>query len=122
MLSFLILVGTLYHISAQIKKATATQSPEIFIKLLKSNLCSNFFKLLLDTLSLFLRNLCLKNLRSSVNKILCFLKSKSCNLTNNLDNLNLLVTCCCKLYIELCLLLSCCCACTCCSYNNTCCC
>ena len=58
-------------------------------QLLKSNLCSNFLKLSLDVISCSLVSLLLNNLRSVVNNILSFLKSKTGYLTNNLDNLNL---------------------------------
>jgi len=76
-------------------------------KLLKSNLSAFSLKLLLDLVSLFLRSTFLKNLRSAINNVLSFLKSKTCTVTNNLDNLNLVRTYFCKLYVEGILLLSC---------------
>ena len=92
-----------------------------WFKLLKSNLSSNFLELLLDLFSLSLACAFLDNLGSAVNGILSFLEAKSGDLTNNLDNLNLLSACFGKLYVELGLLfLSSCCGAGC--YNNACCC
>ena len=92
-------------------------------KLLKSNLSAFSLKLLLDLVSLFLRSTFLKNLRSAINNVLSFLKSKTCTVTNNLDNLNLVRTYFCKLYVEGILLLSCASTvCTCCCNYNACCC
>ena len=50
-------------------------------KLLKSNLSAFSLKLLLDLVSLFLRSTFLKNLRSAINNVLSFLKSKNPNMS-----------------------------------------
>ena len=60
----------------------------IYAKLLNCSLSSGFLKFLLDVLSLFLANALFNNLGSSCNKILSFLKSETCDLTNNLDYRN----------------------------------
>ena len=59
-------------------------------KLLKLNSCANFVKLILDLFSFFLANGLFKSLGSAVNNSLCISKTKAGDLTNNLDNLNLL--------------------------------
>ena len=84
------------------------------IKLLKSNLSTFSLNLSLDIISFSLRNVLFDYLRSALYEILCFLKSKTCDLTNNLDNLNLVSTNLCKLNVELSLLFSTCCA----SFNS----
>ncbi len=71
------------------------------IRLLKGNLSANFLELLLDVLSLSLGSSFLDNLGSSLNCVLSFLKSKSGDLTNNLDNLNLLSASLSKFNVEL---------------------
>ena len=67
---------------------------------------SGLFELSLNSFSVFLRNAFLESLRSTVNECLCFLKTKTCYFTNNLDNSNLVAACSLKNYIKLCLLSS----------------
>ena len=82
-------------------------------KLLNLNNCSSFLESLLNGLSLFLGNAGLNFLRSTLNEVLSVLKSETCDLTNSLDNVELLSAEFLKNYVELSLLLYCgsCCAC-----------
>ena len=57
-------------------------------KLLKFNLCASFFELCLHSFSVILSNSFLNSLRCAVNKSLCFLKTKTCDFTNSLDNID----------------------------------
>ncbi len=61
------------------------------LKLLNLNGCTDLFKSLLESLSVFLGNAFLNGLRCTVNEVLCLLKSKSASVLNNLDNVELLV-------------------------------
>ena len=88
-------------------------------RLLKGNLSALSLKLSLEILSLCLRSSLLENLRSSLNGLLSFLKTKTSSLTYNLDNLDLVRTNISKLYVELSLLLSWSCS-SATSNNNTC--
>ena len=69
--------------------------------LLEGNFCSLLLDLLLDILGSSLVNAFLYHLRSVVNEILCLLESKSGNLTNYLDDLDLVRSDLGKLYVEL---------------------
>ena len=58
-------------------------------QLFQINLCTFSLKLSLNLLSLCFGNCLFYYLRSTVNYCLSFLQSKTCNLTYNLNNLNL---------------------------------
>lgn len=89
--------------------------------LFQSNLCAFCFELCLQLFCFCLGSCFLYNLRSAVYNFFCFLQTKTCCFTNNLDNLNLVRANLCQLYVEFCLFfLSFCRACCC--YNNACCC
>ena len=70
------------------------------------NLCTSCFKLLCNIVSCFLRNCFLNCLRSALNEVLSFLKTKACDLTNNLDNVKLACTSSLKNNVKFCLLLN----------------
>ena len=91
-------------------------------RLLKGDLSSLSLKLSLKVISGSLVSSLLKNLRSALNEILSFLQAKTCDLTNDLDDLDLVRANLGQLNIELGLLF---CRCsTCCraSYYDACCC
>ena len=88
-------------------------------RLLDSNSSSNFLKLSLDLLSLILSNCFLDYLGSALNCFLSFLQAKAGDLTNNLDNLDLLSAEACQLDIKLSLLFNCLSG-ACSNYCNTC--
>ena len=90
------------------------------LNLFNFDLCADFLKLSLEFLSLVLRNAFLDCLGSAVNKSLSLSKSKTCDVLNSLNNLDLLCACICKDNVELGLLLSCR-ACYCRTCNNCCC-
>ena len=77
------------------------------IKLLNLNGSASLGKSSLDGLSFFLSNAFLKGLGSALNELLSFLKSETCDLTNCLDNVELLSAEGLEYYVELSLLLSC---------------
>ena len=60
--------------------------------LLEFNLSAGLFKLSLDFLSFSLRSAFLDSLRSSLNELLSFLKTKTANVLNSLDNSHLSIT------------------------------
>ena len=93
-----------------------------WFKLLNFNLCASCFEVSLELFSIFLRNAFLNSLRSSLNEVLCVLKTKTSNLTYNLDNVELGSASVGKDYVELGLLFSCgsCCAANCCNCNGSC--
>ena len=85
------------------------------VKLLNLNLCACSLESLLNRLSLILGNAFLNGLRSTLNHLLSFLKSETGDLTNCLDNVELLSAEGLENNVELSLLLCCgsCCACYC---------
>ena len=90
--------------------------------LLKLNFSTSLLKLSLDRLGLFLGDTLFNSLGSTVNKSLSFAESETGELTNNLDNLNLVCAYVSKNNVKLCLFLSSgcsaccrCCNCNCCS-------
>ena len=92
--------------------------------LLELNFSTCFLELAFDLLSLLLGNTLLNGLGSTVNKSLSFAESETGELTNNLDNLNLVCAYVSKNNVKLCLLLSSgcsaccrCCNCNCCSWS-----
>ena len=60
--------------------------------LLEFNLSASLFELSLDFLSFSLRSAFLDSLRSSFNELLSFLKTKTANVLNSLDNSHLSIT------------------------------
>ena len=92
------------------------------MKLLNLNLSACCLKLLSDLLSLVLSNALFDGLGSCLNEILCVLKTKAGELTNNLDNVELGSACCLKYNVKLGLLLngSCCSAGSCCYCYGSC--
>ena len=60
--------------------------------LLKFDLSASLFELSLDFLSFSLRSAFLDSLRSSLNELLSFLKTKTANVLNSLDNSHLSIT------------------------------
>ena len=68
--------------------------------------CADFLELSLDGLSLVLGNSFLKGSGSAVNQSLCFLQAKTCELADNLDDLDLLCASSSKDNVELSLLFS----------------
>ena len=60
-------------------------------RLLEGDLCADFFDLCLDCLCLFLGDAFLDVLGSALNEFLSFLQAQAGDLTDNLDNLDLLI-------------------------------
>ena len=77
------------------KKRTSLRSPLIFCVnsgLLELYRCTSSLELCLDLLSVSLRSTFLDSLRSRFNKLLSFLKAKTANVLNCLDNSHLSIT------------------------------
>ena len=81
-------------------------SCRVAAELLELYLSACAFELLLHSLSVFLRSLLLNSLGSAVNESLSFLQTKTCDLTNSLDNSDLVAACALQDYVKLGLLSS----------------
>lgn len=77
------------------------------LKLLKLNLSACLFELLLDLLSVLLGSALLDILGSALNEVLSLLKAETGDLTNSLDNVELLSAEGLKNYVEFCLFFCC---------------
>ena len=75
-----------------------------WFELLQSNLCANFFQLCLDVVCFVLGSAFLYHLRSAFYQFLGLLQAQTCDGTDNLDNVHLLLAEAGQLYVELSLL------------------
>ncbi len=80
-----------FQFSIQTKRQASFRTPAIFIsvELLEFNLSTGSLELLLESLSIFLRDAFLNSLGSAVNNSLSFLQTKTGSLTDSLDNSDL---------------------------------